>query len=81
MQMNPDKSQTTTERDRLAARFEPKTLPDGSTIQLVSIRPWWGPRAASMTPEERAKVLNDVMDQDGVKTAHFPGTVLGEPSA
>lgn len=67
-----DPKQTTDERDRLAARFEPKALPDGSTIQLVSIRPWWGPKAAGMTPEERAKALNDVMDQEGVRTVHFP---------
>lgn len=67
-----DPTETTPERARLAARFEPQVLPDGSTVQLLSVTPWWGSMAASMTPEQHAKVLNDAMDQAGVRSEHFP---------
>lgn len=70
--MDKPQDQTTPEQDRLAAYFEPQTLPDGSTIRLISMRPWWGPEAARMTAEERAKVLNDMMAQECIRSAHFP---------
>lgn len=58
-------TKTTPERDKLAERFEWQTLPDGRQIKTLRIHASWGPRAASMTEEERAALINRVLDQKG----------------
>lgn len=56
---------STPERDRIADRFEWHTLPDGRQIKTVRIHASWGPKAAEMTAEERAAVINRVLDEKG----------------
>lgn len=56
---------TTPERDRLERRFiEGEALPDGSKRFLRWVHVTWGPKARKMTPEQRAEMLNEVIDNE-----------------
>lgn len=40
-----------------------ETLFGDPTKQIKNFNVWWGPEANQLSPEERAKVINDVLEQ------------------
>lgn len=60
----------TPEQDRLRARFAETVHPDGSSTRMNRVHFSWGPDAAALTDEQRARTINDVLDQDAMDEAN-----------